>query len=71
MDNTITPAIGKIYKVIAGSYTGFKGECVSLNLDDPYPILLVGEFWASKAVKLDEVEELKSAKIGKDNKIIE
>jgi len=50
------PFIGKRYKVIAGPYLGFEGQCVSIDLRQNLPVILQDDKWNSKAVRVKEIQ---------------
>lgn len=68
--NTLTPFIGKVYKVVSGRYAGFQGKCVSYDIKNKLPLILQDSEWNSRAVKIEEVELISSnnSDISRDQK---
>lgn len=59
------PIKGKFYKVIAGPYKDFIGECVGIDLKSSLPVILEDMNFNSRAVKIEEIEENFKQPVGK------
>lgn len=56
---TEIPFVNRWYKVISGAYNGFIGKCVSYDMTQDLPVILLDEKdYSSRAVRLNEIEAI-------------